>query len=82
MPTNLFALPVYGANSNDFNVTAVPVTMLFNAAQVYAKSIPPTVYAGVTCNSAVYLLPTAPSPIQQVFYTDRTTTQIAALANA
>jgi hypothetical protein len=82
MPTNLFLLPIYGANQNDYKVTEVPVDMLFNAATVQVQEIAPTIYAGTTCNAAVYLLPTGPSPIQRVFYTDRTVAQVQTLANA
>lgn len=85
MPTNLFKLSVFGANQNDFKVTETPflgVDMLFNATTVQVQEIEPTVYAGVTCNAAVYLLPTGPSPIERVFYTDRTVAQVQTLANA
>ena len=76
---NLISLSIYGANSNDFNAASVPVTMAFPPSQIYAKAID-TVYAGVACKAAVYVLPNAPSPIQQVFYTSSTVAQIITAA--
>lgn len=60
---------IYGANGNDWN-NAMGTSMAFPANQIVVRSISPAVsYSGVACNSAIQLLPTAPSPIQPVYYT-------------
>jgi hypothetical protein len=82
MATTLFACSIYGANSNDWK-TANGRTFLFNSGTVVVRPLDPSVvYSGVTCNAQIQLLPTAPSPIQPVYYTDRTVAQVQALANA
>ena len=82
MPTNLFAVSIYGANGNDWK-TPNGRTLLFNATNVVVRPVDPaTTYSGVTCNAQIQLLPTAPSPIQPVYYTDRTVAQVQTLANA
>lgn len=59
---------IYGANSNDWN-TPSGVVMGFPTNQIVLRAIEPTSYSGVVCNSQIQVLPTAPSPIQPVYYT-------------
>jgi len=75
---NLISVTVFGSNSNDWNAPS-GVVMAFPPSQIYLKTIPSTVYSGVACVTAVYVLPNAPSPIQTVFYTSST---VAALITA
>lgn len=60
---------IYGANGNDWgNLSGT--AMAFPANQIVVRALSPAVsYSGVACNSAIQLLPTAPSPIQPVYYT-------------
>lgn len=79
MAQAIFAVSIYGANSNDWNNTQ-GVTMGFSPTQVVLRKLPAgTTYSGVTCNTQIQLLPTAPSPIQPVYYTDKTVAEIIAL---
>jgi hypothetical protein len=64
---NIFSATIYGANQNDWGSGVV---MGFPASQVVLRTIPPTSYSGVTCVTQIQLLPTAPSPIQPVYYTN------------
>jgi hypothetical protein len=41
-----------------------------------------TAYSGVNCVSQIQLLPTAPSPIQPVYYSPLTVAALIVLANA
>ena len=78
----LFAASIYGANGDDWN-KSFGVSMAFNPTTVVVRSLnQPTAYSGVTCNSQIQLLPTAPSPIQPVYYTPLTVAQIITAANA
>jgi hypothetical protein len=72
---------IYGANSNDWN-TPDGVVMGFPTSQIVIRAISPTSYSGVTCNSQIQLLPTAPSVIQPVYYTDAEAADLIADANA
>ena len=63
----IFSTIVYGANQNDWGSGVV---MGFPSSQVVLRTIPPTTYSGVTCVTQIQLLPTAPSPIQPVYYTN------------
>jgi hypothetical protein len=79
MAQAMFAVSIYGANQNDWN-NLDGVTMGFSPTTVVLRTLPAeTTYSGVTCRSAIQLLPTAPSPIQPVYYTDKTVAQIIAL---
>lgn len=79
MAQAMFAVSIYGANQNDWNNNN-GVTMGFSPTQVVLRTLPAgTTYSGVTCNAQIQLLPTAPSPIQPVYYTDKTVAQIIAL---
>lgn len=79
MAQAMFSVAIYGANGNDWDV-AQGTIMGFSPTQVVLRSLPAgTVYSGVTCNAQIQLLPTAPSPIQPVYYTDKTVAQIIAL---
>lgn len=78
---------VYGGNSNDFNTGSTTpgtpgVTMAFSVQNILLKAIPPTSYSGVTCNTAIIVLPTAPSPIQPVYYTNTAIATLVTAANA
>lgn len=78
----IFAASIYGANENDWN-TPLGVSMGFSPTSVVVRTLKqPKAYSGVTCNSQIQLLPTAPSPIQPVYYTPLTVAQIIIAANA
>jgi hypothetical protein len=79
MAQAMFAVSIYGANQNDWN-NSNGVTMGFSPTQVVLRNLPdqPS-YSGVTCKTAIQLLPTAPSPIQPVYYTAKTVAEIIAL---
>jgi len=63
------AASIYGANQNDWG-NASGVSMAFPTQGIVLRIISPSVsYAGVACNTAIQLLPTAPSPIQPIYYT-------------
>jgi hypothetical protein len=71
---------IYGANGNDYK-TAGGATQVFPVSQILIKALSPAVtYGGVACNSIIFLLPTAPSPIQQQFYASQTAAALATLA--
>lgn len=75
----MFAVSIYGANGNDWN-NSNGVTMGFSPTQVVLRALPAgTTYSGVTCLSQIQLLPTAPSPIQPVYYSAKTVAEIIAL---
>lgn len=79
MAQAMFSVAIYGANNNDWNVPQGTI-MGFSPTQVVLRALPAnTKYSGVTCNAQIQLLPTAPSPIQPVYYTDKTVAQIIAL---
>lgn len=79
MAQAMFAVSIYGANQNDWN-NSNGVTMGFSPTQVVLRTLPAgTTYSGVTCLSAIQLLPTAPSPIQPVYYSAKTVAEIIAL---
>lgn len=79
MAQAMFAVSIYGANGNDWN-NSNGVTMGFSPTQVVLRTLPAnTKYSGVTCAAQIQLLPTAPSPIQPVYYTDKTVAAIIAL---
>lgn len=64
----MFSVGIYGANGNDWN-NSQGVLMAFSPTQVVLRSLPAgTTYSGVTCLTQIQLLPTAPSPIQPVYY--------------
>ena len=73
---------IYGANTNDWkNVQGI--LMSFPTQGVVIRAInPPVTYAGVSCNTQIQLLPTAPSPIQPVYYTPTATATLITAANA
>jgi hypothetical protein len=73
---------IYGANSNDWNEPA-GVTMGFPTQGIIIRAISPAVsYSGVACNTQIQLLPTAPSPIQPVYYSPIATATLITNANA
>lgn len=73
---------IYGANSNDWNVPD-GVQMAFSTNQIVIRELPAdTYYSGVECFTAIQLLPTAPSPIQPVYYSDSTFSDLVDAANA
>ena len=83
----MISAPIYGANSNDFNTGSTTpgtpgVTMAFAVQSITLRAIPPTVYSGVTCNTAIIVLPTAPSPIQPTYYTSTAIATLVTAANA
>jgi hypothetical protein len=79
MAQAIFAVSIYGANGNDWN-NSNGVTMGFSPTQVVLRALPAgTTYSGVTCLSQIQLLPTAPSPIQPVYYSAKTVAEIIAL---
>lgn len=71
---------IYGANGNDWK-NALGSTMAFPTNQIVIRAISPAVsYAGVACNTQIQLLPTAPSPIQPVYYTPTATATLITAA--
>lgn len=79
MAQAMFSVGIYGANGNDWKNNQ-GVLMGFSPTQVVLRSLPAgTVYSGVTCKTQIQLLPTAPSPIQPVYYSAETVTAIIAL---
>jgi hypothetical protein len=77
---SLFAATIYGANSNDW--TGTGKAMAFSPTQVVLRSISPAEsYAGVACNAAIQLLPTAPSVIQPIYYTASSIGDLLTAAN-
>jgi uncharacterized protein (TIGR02145 family) len=66
---NIISATIFGANGNDWNQPS-GVEMGFPTKNVVFKGIPPTNYSGNICNSQIQLLPTAPSTIQPVYYTN------------
>jgi hypothetical protein len=78
---------IYGINENDLNSqTAQPgtpgITMAFSVQTITLQSIPPTSYSGTVCNTRIIVLPTAPSPIQQRYYTNTAIGALVTAANA
>jgi hypothetical protein len=78
---------IYGVNGNDLNTGATQpgtpgMTMAFSVQNIVLQSIPPTTYSGTVCNTEITLLPTAPSPIQQRYYTNTAIATLVAAANA
>ena len=76
----IIKVTVYGANSNDWN-TPSGVVMGFPTNQIVIRAIDPTFYSGVECISQIQLLPTAPSPIQPVYYTSTDADDLITAAN-
>lgn len=76
---NVISATIYGSNQNDFSAGVV---MAFPVNQIQLQTITSTKYAGVDCVTAIYVLPTAPSPIQKIYYTNSTLTDLKNLANA
>lgn len=76
---NLISVTVYGQDGNDLN-QPTGVVMAFPPSQIYLRTIPATSYSGVSCVTAVYVLPNAPSPMQQVYYTNATVASLITAA--
>jgi hypothetical protein len=77
---NLIAVTVYGSNQNDWNAP-LGVDMAFPPSQIVCKTLPEdTYYSGVLCAASISLLPTAPSTIQPVYYTDSTVAELITAA--
>jgi len=73
---------IYGANSNDWN-RAHGLTMGFPTGSIVIRAIdPPETYSGVSCVTAIQLLPTAPSVIQPIYYTPLATATAITNSNA
>jgi len=73
---------IYGANSNDWNI-AHGLTMGFPTQNIVIRALnPPETYSGVSCPTAIQLLPTAPSTIQPVYYTSVATATMITNSNA
>jgi len=77
----VIAVTVYGQNQNDLNKPS-GVAMGFSVQNIVLSTIPSTTYSGVACVTQVTLLPTAPSPIQQVYYTNTPIATLITAANA
>lgn len=60
-------LSVYGANGTGFG-PAQGTLMSFPANSIMLRSIPATVYQGVTCNTSVQLLPSGLQLNQPQYY--------------
>jgi hypothetical protein len=76
MAQAMFSTGIYGANGNDWN-NSNGVTMAFSPTQVVLRALPyGSSYSGVTCLTQIQLLPTAPSPIQPVYYSADTITTL------
>ncbi len=73
---------IYGANSNDWN-RQMGVNKIFPVTLISPQQLrTPTVYSGVTCVTAINLLPTGLQTDNQTFYTDKTVAAILAQGNA
>lgn len=78
----LFQAAIYQTNSNATG-GATGQYMLFPSSGVTVKPVIPSfTVSGVAVNSIITLLPTGTVVNPKEFYSDRTVTQIAALANA
>lgn len=77
----IISVTVYGANQNDWNKPS-GVVMGFPVSQIVLRTIPSTPYSGVNCVTQIQLLPTAPSPIQPVYYTNTPIATLITAANA
>lgn len=79
--SQLISAKIYGANQNDWNVPAGE-EMAFPVTSIVLRVLPAgTFYSGVECFTAIQLLPTAPSPIQPVYYTDTELGDLVTQAN-
>lgn len=78
---NIISATIFGSNENDWNQPS-GVEMGFPTKNVVFKAIPPTNYSGTICNSQIQLLPTAPSTIQQVYYTNELVGDLVNAANS
>jgi len=73
---------VYGANQNDWN-RPLGLTMGFPTQGIVIRALSPAVsYSGVSCVTEIQLLPTGPSPIQPIYYTNLATATAITNANA
>ena len=73
---------IYGANQNSWNANQ-GILMGFPTSGIVIRSLDqPTSYSGVTCLSQIQLLPTAPSPIQPVYYSPTAASTIITSANS
>lgn len=80
MATQL-AASIYGANQNSWNKPQ-GLRMSFSTASIVIRELEtPTQYSGVTCVTAIQVLPTAPSVIQPVYYTAATVADLVTAAN-
>ena len=78
---NIISATIFGANGNDWNDPS-GVEMGFPTKNVVFKGIKPTQYSGIICNSQIQVLPTAPSPIQQIYYTDEIVSDLITASNS
>ncbi len=73
---------IYGANQQDWN-KPLGVTMGFPTQGIVIRQLDtPTAYSGVTCLSAIQLLPYGPSPIQPIYYSPTAIATLITAANA
>jgi hypothetical protein len=76
------AASIYGANQQDWNAP-LGRSMAFPTQGIVLRNLDqPTTYSGVTCLTAIQLLPTAPSPIQPIYYTPTAIATLVTAANA
>ncbi len=73
---------IYGENGSGWN-KPMGVTMGFPTQGIVISALSPAVdFSGVSCNTRITLLPTAPSVIQPVYYTPTATATLITAANA
>ena len=86
MPTNLFAVQVYGIDAAGGSTEIAAASGQTNLFGVQAVHVYPTTevrgVAQVQCNAVVEVLPQGLNQISTKFFTDRTVTQVQTLANA
>lgn len=72
---------VYGTNGQGFGST-MGNPIIFPTANIMVRSIPPTAYQGVTCNSAIQLLPTGLTVNSPQYYVPDTVVTLESAINA
>lgn len=72
---------VYGSNGQGFGSTQGN-PMIFPTANIMVRSITPTSYQGVTCNSAIQLLPTGLTVNSPQYYVAQTVATLESDINA
>ena len=81
MPKTALLVSIYGGNGTGYGSTQ-GTPMSFPTNNIMLRKIAPTVYQGVTCNTAIQLLPTGLQVNSPQYYVAETVSTLVTSINA